>query len=83
MLNLPLGKEGFKGPEALLQLLYAKLDAGFAAGDLFWKDTFVSGRVRLALRVLVCVPLLVSFYERVCNLGITPAKWGNVLSPMW
>lgn len=66
-----------------LKLLYAELDAGFTAGDLLWKDTVVSGRVRLALTVLVCISLLVSFYKHVCNFGIYPCKKGKPLCPVW
>lgn len=66
-----------------MQLLYAKLGAGFTGSGLLWKDIVASESVRLALQVLVCVSLLVGSYRGVCNLSITPAKWGNVLSPVW
>lgn len=61
-----------------LQLACARLDAGFTGGDLLSERSFGNGIVRLATCSPICMRFLVDFYKYVCNLNITPGKWGNV-----
>ena len=61
-----------------LQLACARLDAGFTGGDLLSEGIFGYEAVRLAHVALIYVSVLVGFYKYVCNVSITPGKWGNV-----